>query len=158
MLVVVTTVAVAVAVVTVLGARTGGDNANGSVPVGSLTEIAGTWNAVNDTGAPAKLGAPVRLLVAEGGMFVDTGCNTGRGLADVQGSRLVVGALATTKRACPPPLGAQEHWVREMLTTQPRLERSGPMLALHWGEEERYWLGLELVPEPTTSTGTAPTV
>ena len=37
----------------------------------------------------------------------------------------------------------QEAWVVSMLGARPRLERSGPYLYLHWGEGERYWLGLE---------------
>ena len=51
--------------------------------------------------------------------------------------------LATTRMACEPALMAQERWVIEMLDSRPRLELSGPYLALHWGEDERWWLGLE---------------
>jgi heat shock protein HslJ len=157
-LVVVAAIAV-VAVAGVLVARPWEeDNANGSVPVGSLAEVTGTWTAVNATGAPSELMAPVQVVVADGGVFFSTGCNTGRGPARIESSRLVVDGPATTKRACPPPLDEQERWVLEMLASRPRLERSGPMVALHWGEGERYWLGFELVQQPTTGTGTAPSV
>ncbi|HET7762754.1 MAG TPA: META domain-containing protein [Phycicoccus sp.] len=156
---VIVAVVTAVTVAGVLAARPpGGDTANGSVPVGSLAEVAGTWTAVNATGAPAELVAPVQVVVADGGLFVTTGCNTGRGPAHVEESRLVIDVLATTKRACPSPLDEQERWVLEMLGSRPRLERSGPMVALHWGEGERYWLGFELVQQPTSGTGTAPSV
>jgi hypothetical protein len=46
----------------------------------------------------------------------------------------------------------QERWVTEMLSSHPRLELSGPYLALHWGEGEQWWLGLEREPEGTSGT------
>ena len=49
----------------------------------------------------------------------------------------------STRMACEPALMEQERWVTEMLSSHPRLELSGPYLALHWGEGEQWWLGLE---------------
>ncbi len=141
-----------------LGSRPAEDTANGWLPVTSLAEVAGTYAAVNAQGAPAQLVGPVRLLVADGGVFLDTGCNTVRSGAHVESSRLVTDAMATTHRACPAPLETQETWVLQMLTARPRLERSGPMLALHWGEGERYWLGFELAPDTGGGSSPAPTV
>jgi hypothetical protein len=49
---------------------------------------------------------------------------------------------------------AQEQWLPRMVSGRPRLEVSGPMLALHWaaGDDTRdgtWWLGLEqAVPAP----------
>jgi heat shock protein HslJ len=45
--------------------------------------------------------------------------------------------------ACEPALMEQERWVTEMLGSRPRLELSGPFLALHWGEGEQWWIGLD---------------
>jgi hypothetical protein len=41
-----------------------------------------------------------------------------------------------------------------MLESRPRLELSGPYLYLHWGQGEKWWLGLEL--EPAGPSGTVP--
>ncbi len=114
-------------------------------PVGSLEEVLGTFQAVDTAGAPAPLVAPVGLEVAPGGVFVDTGCNTGRGPAHVTDGRLVVDAFVTTRRACPPPTDAQERWVLEMLSSGPRMLRSDSSLWFLWGEGETYRLDFELV-------------
>jgi heat shock protein HslJ len=132
-----------VAVATALVGDGGDGTANGSVPVGGLAELSGSWLAVNDTTAPAPLRATVRLTFGDGRVVAETGCNTARGPVAVEESVLVADALATTRMACEPPLLAQEQWVVDMLTSRPRLELSGPYLALHWGADERWWLGLE---------------
>jgi len=126
----------------VAGGR-GEDSANGSVPVRDLDELAGAWVAVNDTTTPAPLEGTVRLVFEGGRVFAETGCNAANGPVAVVDSVLVADALVSTRRACAPALMAQEQWVVDMLTSRPRLERSGPYLALHWGEGERWWLGLE---------------
>ncbi len=141
----------------VLGTASGDDTEAGMLPVASLEEISGTWSLVDDQSAPAPLVAAVTLQFAEGGLFVDTGCNTGRGPVSVDDSRLVllVDHLATTRRACEPTLAAQEAWVLDMVASTPRLERGGPMLALHWGEGERYWVNFQqvvLVGDGTSTT------
>jgi heat shock protein HslJ len=140
---VVAVVIAAVAVVGVLGAR---DPADGSVPVASLAEVTGTWQAVDDVGAPATLVATVTLDVVTEGLFVRTGCNSGRAPAHVEDSHLVldVDDLATTRKLCEPTLMAQEQWVLDMLRSRPRLARSGPTVSLLWGENERYSLGFEV--------------
>ena len=133
-----------VAVTAVIARGTPGDDtANGWLPVRDLEEIAGSYVAVNDTTTPAMLQGTVRLRFDGGRVVAETGCNTARGPVSVEGSVLVAGALMTTRMACEPALMEQERWVTEMLTSRPRLERSGPYLALHWGEGERWWLGLE---------------
>lgn len=124
----------------------GDDTANGSVPVGSLDDLTGTWAVVNTRGAPAALVAPVELAVADGRLSVRTGCNSGGGAASVEDSRLVLegAGLAVTEMACDAPRDAQERWVLEMLAARPRLDRSGPYLYVHWGSGDAHWLGLEL--------------
>lgn len=124
------------------------DNANGSVPVRSLDDLTGRWSVVNTQGAPRALVAPVELEVDGDRLAVRTGCNSGGGTASVEDSRLVLdgAGLAVTEMACDEPRNLQERWVLEMLQAGPRLERSGPYLFLHWGEGERYWVGLERLP------------
>ncbi|MEO7422305.1 MAG: META domain-containing protein [Ornithinibacter sp.] len=148
-------VAVAVASLAVAGLLTGTggarDNANGSIPVGSLGDLSGRWVAANDVGAPAPVVGEVSLTFSDGFVLVRTGCNTGRARASVVDSRLVLEELATTRKACPSPLAEQEAWVVDMVTNSPRLELSGPYLSLHWGTNEEFWITLEQVEDaPTT--------
>ena len=142
---VVALVALGVAAASVL-APAGGDSANGSVPVDDLGQLAGTWVVVNDGSAPAPVVGPVRLEVQGDRLLAETGCNALRGRVSVEDSVLVTGPLVSTRMACEPALMEQERWLGEMLSSRPRLELSGPYLALHWGEGEQWWLGLELTP------------
>jgi heat shock protein HslJ len=131
----------------------GDDTANGSVPVEGLDQLTGSWLAVNDASAPAIVIGTVRLEFSEDGrVTAQTGCNGVRGQGSVQDSTLVAGPLTSTRMACEPALMEQERWVTEMLSSHPRLELSGPYLALHWGEGEQWWLGLEREPEGTSGT------
>jgi heat shock protein HslJ len=125
--------------------RGGDDSANGSVPVDDIGALAGpAWVVVNDGSAPAPVQGTVRLEFPPGGrVSAETGCNGVRGPASVEDSVLVTGPLMSTRMACEPALMEQERWVTEMLDSRPRLELSGPYLALHWGEGEQWWLGLE---------------
>lgn len=132
---VVTVMVVSFVVVGVVGvvAGTGGGGARGSDPVGSLEEVRGRWVPVDDTGAPAPVIATMSLTFADGLVLVETGCNNGRSAAVVLDSRLVIDALATTRKACPPPLGPQEAWVLDMASDSPQMELFGPTLSLRWG-------------------------
>lgn len=145
--VVVIVVVVAAALVVALGPRMGGRAR--ATPVSSLEEVIGTWEATSAPDAPTDLSAPVRLVVVEGGLFVETGCNTARGPAHVEDSRLVVEALAATRRACVPPLDTQEQWVLEMLDSRPVLQHSGSALVFQWGDSGQYLL--ELLPAQDVS-------
>jgi heat shock protein HslJ len=125
-------------------ARGGDDTANGSVPVRGLEDLEGSWVVVNDVAAPAPVVGTVRLdFTADGRVSAATGCNAVNGPVSVEASTLVTGPLVSTRMACEPALMDQERWVTEMLADRPRLELSGPSLALHWGEGEQWWLGLE---------------
>ena len=131
----------------------GDDTANGSVPVESLDQLTGSWLAVNDASAPAIVIGTVRLeFSADGRVTAQTGCNGVSGQVSVQDSTLVAGPLSSTRMACEPALMEQERWVTEMLSSHPRLELSGPYLALHWGAGEQWWLGLEREPEGTSGS------
>jgi heat shock protein HslJ len=123
----------------------GDDSANGMLPVGDLGQLAGpAWVAVNDGSAPAPVLGSVRLQVSpDGRVFAETGCNGVRGTGVLADSRLVMGPLMSTRMACEAALMEQERWVTAMLSSRPRLELGGPYLALHWGEGEQWWLGLE---------------
>lgn len=121
----------------------GEGTANGNVPVAGLDDLSGRWVVINDVGAPAPTLGPVRLVVQRSALVVETGCNAARGEVAVENSVLVAGEILTTRMACEPPLMAQEQWLVEMVTSRPRLERSGPYLYLLWGDREQWWLGLE---------------
>lgn len=121
----------------------GGDTANGSVPVEDAGALTGGWTVVNDGSAPAPVEGVVRLVFGDGRVFSETGCNTVRGPVSVEDSALVTGPLVSTRMACEPALMEQERWITQMLGARPRLELSGPYLALHWGQDEQWWLGLE---------------
>lgn len=119
-------------------------SANGSVPVDDVGRLVGSWQVVNDTSAPAPVVGLVTLEFApEGRVVAEPGCNVLRAPVTVEDSVLVAGPAVSTRMMCPPPLTEQERWVSEMLAARPRLELSGPYLALHWGAGERWWLGLE---------------
>ena len=118
-------------------------SANGSVAVGGMGDLAGSWVLVNHTSAPASVVGMVTMRFEADRLSVETGCNTARGTVAVENSVLVADALMTTRMACEPALMEQERWLVEMLTSRPRLERSGPALAMHWGEGERWWVGFE---------------
>ncbi|MGG5260763.1 META domain-containing protein [Phycicoccus avicenniae] len=122
-------------------------SANGSAPVRDVDELAGRWTPVNVVRSPDPFDG-LELEVDGDRLLVRTGCNSGGGEVAVEDSRLVLrgDGLALTEMACvDPSRSAAEQRAVEMLTSRPRMERSGPYLFLHWGEGERYWLGLERV-------------
>jgi heat shock protein HslJ len=136
-----------------LGTGGGDGSANGSVPVQSVDQLAGSWRAVNDSSAPAPVLGTVRLdFLDDGEVLAQTGCNSVGGPVSVDDSVLVAGSLRSTLMGCTPALTEQEQWITEMLQSRPRLEQSGPYLYLHWGEGEQWWLGLELEPAGTSAT------
>lgn len=136
-----------------LAGGAGEDSANGSVPVDDLARLTGSWLAVNDTSTPAPVLGTVRLQFSDDGRgTAQTGCNRVGGPVSVEDSTLLAGPLVSTRMACEPALTAQERWVTDMLEARPRLELSGPYLYLHWGEGERWWLGLEREPDGTGTT------
>jgi len=130
----------------------GDDTANGSLPVSGFADLSGGWQATPAGTTPAPVQAPVRLAFEDGRVSAETGCNTVGGPVSVRDSVLLAGPLVRTRMACEPALMEQERWVTEMLASSPRLEVSGPYLFIHWGDGERWWLGLEREPEGTTST------
>jgi heat shock protein HslJ len=140
------------ALVLVLGSSPTG--AGTPTPVADLAAITGTWQATDDSKAPAPLVAPVRITFAANGLFVETGCNTGRAPAHLESSVLVTEALIMTRRACEPEPTAQEQWVVEMLESRPSVGLAGGTeLHLEWGSSS---LVLTLVPD--APEGTAPRV
>ncbi len=139
------------AIALVLGSSPGG--AGAPTPVASLEAVTGTWEAGEGPDAPAALVAPVRLTFGEGAVFVETGCNTGRAAVTVEESRLVIGPLASTRKACPGPFDAQERWVFGMLESTPLMGLGGTSeLTLSWGDD--YELLLARV---AGDAGTSPT-
>lgn len=145
----------------------GSDNANGSTTVDSLKDLAASYTA-QPGGAgilptPIVAGSTITLTVTGDEVGIATGCNSGSGRARIEDGRLAFPqGLGITEMACDGPLMVQQDWVTEMMTNQPRLERSGPMLFLHWGAitngVEPYWItfvdstaATDLIGPPVTS-------
>ncbi|MFD1733959.1 META domain-containing protein [Deinococcus malanensis] len=85
---------------------------------------------------PAGIGRPTLRL---DGRFVagGTGCNTYRGPYIERGGMLTLGSLATTRRDCPGPGGAQESRYLNLLQHVTRYQLSGSTLTLFAGNRDR---------------------
>ena len=136
-----------------VGATRAAATANGSITVGAVSDLAGTWTAVNDVRAPSPVvsGSVVSLTFTGTTVRVLTGCNTLTGTVRVVAGTVVVEGLGGTEIGCEPALRRQEQWVGQMLRARPRLELSGPTLSLLWDE---HWLGLSAQPDGGESATT----
>jgi len=75
----------------------------------SLSLSGTTWRIVEVGGVAVADPAQTEFnLDASGGVSVNTGCNTYTGSATVSGKKLTISPLATTRKACTPPLQTQE--------------------------------------------------
>ena len=97
-------------------------DANGSSPgttpeMTAAADLAGTsWTIVSVGGVPAAAAAPATLVFDAGRRVTgSTGCNSLNGAYSVDGPSLAFGPLATTRRACEPPLMEQETAVLDAL-------------------------------------------
>ena len=72
----------------------------------------------------------ISLTFQAGTISANAGCNTISGMARLDAGHLVVGALATTAIGCPQPLGNQDTWLADFLTSRPALALQGPTLTL----------------------------
>lgn len=70
----------------------------------------GSWRVRAIGGVPTLGGpAPTIRFGADGKVSGSTGCNAFTGTFEAGGGTLTIGTLAMTRRACPDPIGAQEH-------------------------------------------------
>ncbi|HNQ08695.1 MAG TPA: META domain-containing protein [Tetrasphaera sp.] len=127
----------------------GGDAKNGTVPVKNLSQIVGSYTAVNTAQSPTPLvkGSVLTMQIRPDAIIVQAGCNTMSGPASAADSHLVAGDLAITEMACAPELMAQDTWLAAHLAKRPRIDWSGPYVSLVWDDG---WLGFDksLAPEP----------
>ena len=100
--------------------------------------LAGTkWIAVSEPDADRRavprveFGRDARL----GGY---TGCNLLSAPFTIEGERLVLGPLATTKRACPGPVGDREQRLLEVLSADPRVALGRRSLTLEGRNGQRF--------------------
>lgn len=120
----------------------GFDAKNGTVPVKTLSQIVGSYTAVNTAQSPKALvkGSVLTMQVKADSIIVRAGCNTMSGPASATDSHLVADALAMTEMGCAPELMAQDAWLADYLAKSPRIDWSGPYVSLVW---EDGWLGFD---------------
>jgi putative lipoprotein len=77
---------------------------------GTSAMIFGTsWRAVEIDGTPVADGVEITLMVDQaGGLTGRSGCNRYFGQAEIDGVRIGIGGLGTTRMACPEPMMAEE--------------------------------------------------
>ncbi len=139
----------------------GGDNKGGMISVATLTDIAGVYEANAAQPEPPKplvAGSTIRLTILDSTIRLEAGCNTMSGPARVEDSHLVLGELATTEMGCAQALLDQDAWLAGWLATRPRLDRSGPYLAIVQGDE---WLAFtrserQVLPDTTPTDPDSP--
>ena len=83
--------------------------------------------AVEVDGAPRPLvdGTTISLLLDDGRIVVNAGCNTMSGDHEIDDGVLVVHSLATTDMGCDPPLHEQDAWLAELLVSGPTVTAFG---------------------------------
>jgi heat shock protein HslJ len=99
-------------------------------------DLVGTvWVAETIDGAPVLADVqPVVRFEKDGRVAGDTGCNGFFGSYAVDGDRLSIGPLASTKRACAPPINDQEHNFLAALAGAQRVEFEEGLLLIYSDE------------------------
>lgn len=100
--------------------------------------LAGTkWVGTSEPDADRRT-VPRVEFGRDGRMSGYTGCNLMSATFTMEGDRLVLGPVATTKRACPGPVGDREQQLLEILSADPRLRLGRHGLALEGGNGRRF--------------------
>jgi heat shock protein HslJ len=91
-----------------------------------------TWEVTDlEGGGVIERSVPSMAFTAEGQVSGSTGCNAFFGSYRLEGDRLAVGNVATTKRACPDPVMDQERRFLDVLARAERVElREDGMLVI----------------------------
>jgi heat shock protein HslJ len=98
-----------------------------SMAAASMINLTGTeWEFPEET---AKA-APFLQFRSDGKVGGSTGCNRFTGTYSQDGHALIIGMLATTRRACPPKLMEREQWFLAMLAKVRRAEANNLELTL----------------------------
>jgi heat shock protein HslJ len=112
-----------------------------------------TWRGPGGAPVPAVPGASAHLAFGARGQLAGSGgCNTFGGTWTADGDRLTLTIGATTRKACPPPLTAQEAAVLEALGRVASYRRTDPTLSLRDGGGDQL---LSYNPGVTELPGTA---
>jgi len=125
-------IAIALATAVLMSGCTAAGPANGA----RRPELAGRAflsTGVIENGAPLSLvdGTRIRIWFHEGTMSADAGCNHMTGRYTVEGSTLIVKALAVTDMACQPAARMdQDTWLAQFLSGRPTVEFAGDTLRL----------------------------
>ena len=85
----------------------------------------GSWTAhrIEDPNRDIVQGSTITLSFVDHALAANGGCNILRGPAAINDDKLVVGKMASTLKACPEPLQAQDEWLASFLTSSPTIER-----------------------------------
>jgi len=75
------------------------------------------------------------LEIGKGRISAFSGCNSGSGSVESIDGRMAVSPLATTRRACPEPLGAFEGRYFKLLGSKPYFRIEGDQLILSAGDD-----------------------
>jgi heat shock protein HslJ len=89
------------------------------------------WQVTSVEGATVPEPGNTRFAVEADGTFTTSvGCNAMRGKAEIQGERLAIGPMASTRMACPEPLASLETSYVRALQQAVSFRRDGETLTL----------------------------
>ena len=88
-----------------------------------------SWRVIDILGRPASAASSTLSFGADG-VSGNSGCNDFRGNAEIEGDHVKVGALATTRKMCTPPVNGQETVFLETLSLTHSWRRTGDKLEL----------------------------
>ncbi len=108
------------------GSSTGGDPA-------SLVGTSYAVTAITIDGGDREVFDPVEIAFAADSISVATPCNGMSGPVTYSDTTLTVGALASTKMACDPPLMEQDQVIAHALAANPTWQVTGSQLTLTGG-------------------------
>ena len=103
-----------------------------SLPGVASAQISGEpWQVTSVEGSTvAEPGKTKFVVEADGTFAASIGCNAMRGKAEIQGSSLTIGPMASTRMACPEPLGSLEAAFQRALQQSASFRRDGETLTL----------------------------
>ncbi len=102
-----------------------------SLPEGQWEITAASFTGINHMPGTQR----ATLLIRDGRISAFSGCNTGVGTVSAADGKLVVGAMASTRRACLNPTGDFENRYFKLLQAQPSFRIEGDTLTLVAGDD-----------------------
>lgn len=98
----------------------------------------GRWEMIdssfNDSGRMPGI-QRATLQIRDGRLSAFSGCNTGNAAVSSVSGKMVVPAMASTRRACPEPMGAFEGRYFKLLGSQPYFRLDADMLVIAAGDD-----------------------